>query len=68
MDEERLISITEASTLSGLSVSQLRLLAKTGKLRAMKVGKTWVTTPVAVAEYLANTELRRKDPYKYKRS
>ena len=67
MEQERLISLTEAAALSGLSRSQLNLLAKTGKLRASKVGKTWVTTPSAVAEYLENTELRSKDPYKNRR-
>ena len=66
-EEERLISITEASALFGLSISQLRLLAKTGRLRAFKVGNSWVTTPAAVAEYLANAQLRSKDPYKHKR-
>lgn len=68
MDNERLISLTEAAAQFGLSATQLRLLAKLGRLRATKVGKSWVTTPSAVAEYLANSELRSKDPYKNKRS
>lgn len=67
MDQSRFISITEAAALSGLSRSQLNLLAKTGRLKAFKAGKTWVTTPEAVAEYLGNAELRSKDPYKNKR-
>ena len=67
MEDERLISLTEAAALFGLSRSQLRLLAKQGRLRATKVGKSWVTTPKAVADYMANPEMRSKDPHKYKR-
>lgn len=67
MDDARLISLSEAADRFGLSRSQLRLLALKGRLHARKVGKSWVTTPEAVAEYLANLELRSKDPLKYKR-
>jgi hypothetical protein len=68
LDEERLISLTEAAALSGLSSAQLRLLAIKGRLRAFKVGRNWITTPEAVAEYMDNPHLRSKDPLKYKRS
>ena len=68
MEEERLISLTEASALSGLSAVHLRHLAEKGKLRARKIGRDWLTTTEAVAEYLANPELRSKDPYKHKRT
>lgn len=67
MENERLISLNEAAALSGLSGAQLRLLAKKGRLRAFKIGKNWVTTPEAVAEYLSDANLRSKDPYKNKR-
>ena len=67
MDDAQLISLSEAADRFGLSRSQLRLLAQKGRLQARKVGKSWVTTPEAVAEYLANLELRSKDPLKYKR-
>src|SRR5262249_15953111 len=67
LEDERFISLTEAAALSGLSGAQLRLLAKKGRLRAFRIGKNWVTTPEAVAEYMANAEMRSKDPYKYKR-
>jgi hypothetical protein len=67
MDDERLISLSEAATLFGLSGAQLRLLAKRERLRATKIGRNWVTTPRAVAEYMADPDLRRRDPYKYKR-
>ena len=67
MDDARLISLSEAAGRFGLSHSQLRLLAQQGRLQARKVGKSWVTTPEAVADYLANVDLRSKDPLKYKR-
>lgn len=64
MDEGRYISLSEAAVRFGISHSHLKLLARTGKLRAFKIGHSWVTTPEAVAEYLANPELRSKDPHK----
>lgn len=67
MEEERLISLTEAAALCGLTSAQLRLLARKGRLRAVRVGKSWVTTPKAVAEYMSDPRLRSKDPLKYKR-
>ena len=67
MEGEELLSLTQASALFGLSRSQLRLLAKQGKLRAIKVGSAWVTTRKAVADYMADPELRSKDPRKNKR-
>ena len=68
MDESRYISLGEAAVRYGLSHPQLRLLARTGKLKAFKIGKTWVTTPEAVAAYLKDPVLRSKDPLKNKRS
>jgi predicted transcriptional regulator of viral defense system len=67
LDDERLISLSEAAAVFGLSPSQLRLVAQRGRLRATKVGRNWITTPKAVADYMADEELRSKDPYKYKR-
>lgn len=67
MENERLLSLTEAAALSSLSVHQLRWLAQRGRLRARKIGRNWVTTAEAVAEYERNPELRSKDPHKYKR-
>lgn len=68
MDEERLISLKEAAAQFGISRSHLELLARKGRLRAVKVGNSWVTTPAAVAQYVASPNLRSKDPYKYKRN
>lgn len=68
MEAGRYISLSEAAAQFGVSRSQLKLLARTGRLNAIKIGHSWVTTPEAVAEYLADPRLRSKDPYKYKRS
>ena len=66
-DEEQptlneLISLQEASNLSGLSHDHLRRLAGQGNLWAKKIGRNWVTTEQAVREYLSND--RRSGPKK----
>jgi len=66
LEEERLISLTEAAVLSGSSAVHIQHLAEKGKLKARKIGRNWITTTEAVAEYLANPEARSKDPHKYK--
>ena len=50
--DERLISLKEAAASSGLSHSHLRLLARTGKITARRLGRDWFTTEQAVAAYL----------------
>jgi excisionase family DNA binding protein len=63
-----LLSLREAAARTGLSASHLRLLARTGKIEAQQVGSYWITTEAAVRAYLANEALRKKDPYKRRRS
>lgn len=63
-----LLSLREAAARTGLSASHLRLLARTGKIQATKVGSYWATTEAAVRVYLADEALRKKDPYKRRRS
>ena len=46
---ERLISLKEAADRFPLSYSQLRRLARTGRLAATKLGRDWFTTPEDVA-------------------
>lgn len=55
-----MVTLREAAKLSGLSYSHLRLLARTEKLWAKKMGNTWLTTAQAVNEYLARD--RRPGP------
>ena len=57
---DELISLRDASELSGLSAGHLRLLVSQGKLWGTKIGRNWVTTTQAVEEYLAQD--RRPGP------
>lgn len=68
MQPERLVTLKEAAALSGLSYSHVALLARTGKLQAWRFGRTWLTTPEAVAAYLHDAEKRSHDPLKHKRT
>jgi excisionase family DNA binding protein len=58
------LSLREAAARTGLSASHLRLLARQGKLKAIRIGTYWATTEAAVLAYLADERLRKKDPYK----
>lgn len=46
-----LISLSEAAKLSGLTQDYLKKIAQTGRLRAKKIGRNWVTTQAAVDQY-----------------
>jgi excisionase family DNA binding protein len=48
----KLISLAEASRVSGLSASHLRKLVREGQIKGIKVGWSWLTTEEAVREYL----------------
>ena len=63
-----LLSLREAAAASGLSASHLRLLARTGRIDARRLGSYWYTTKAAVLAYLADERLRKNDPYKRRRS
>jgi excisionase family DNA binding protein len=64
--DEPLISLEEAAARSGLSTGFLRRLCRLGRIRATKVGKTWVVTWGAVATYLEDPEKRSRHPRKYR--
>jgi excisionase family DNA binding protein len=61
------ITLKEAAARFPLSYAQLRRLARTGRLEAVRFGHEWLTTPAAVTAYLTDTRLRSHDPHKYKR-
>jgi excisionase family DNA binding protein len=46
-----LITLKQAAERSGFSMGYLRAIAQHGRLRAKKIGKTWLTTMAAVEEY-----------------
>jgi hypothetical protein len=48
---DELITLPEAAKLSGLSHGLLKDIAQSGRLRAKKYGRAWVTTLAAIEEY-----------------
>lgn len=56
----KLISVTEASELSGLTPSYIRRLLRQTKVSGVKVGRDWFTTEDAIRTYLAQD--RRPGP------
>jgi excisionase family DNA binding protein len=67
LDQEELISLSEAAAIAKLHPDHLRKLAQKGYLRARKIGRNWVTSREAVAEYMRDSGKRSRDPYKNKR-
>ncbi|MBK8989758.1 MAG: helix-turn-helix domain-containing protein [Chloroflexi bacterium] len=55
-DKTRQISMTEAADLYGFSRRYFSALAKKGRLRAIRIGRSWVTTPADVEEYIRTRE------------
>ena len=49
---DELISLSQATKLSGLSPSHLRLLVTQGEMWGVKLGRNWFTTAQAIDEYL----------------
>jgi hypothetical protein len=49
---DELIALSEASLISGLSPSQLRLLVSKKVIWGRKLGKNWFTTAQAIIEYM----------------
>ena len=48
-----IISLEEASIISGFSHGHLALLIRKGELWGIKIGRNWVTTEKAVRDYQA---------------
>lgn len=57
-DKTRLISLAEAAERYGFSHSLLRQLARTGRLKAQKIAKTWLTSPADVEDYIRSRQRR----------
>ena len=60
-----LISLQDAAKYSGLTKGTLHSYAKSGRLKAKKIGPIWVTTRAAVDEYLQSRHLENI-PKKYR--
>jgi excisionase family DNA binding protein len=56
-DDQELITISEAAQRFGLSPQYLRDIARSGRLKARKIGRDWLTTAVDVEIYIQS---RRK--------
>ncbi len=52
--ENNLISLSQASEITGYNQDYLGFLARTGKLQAQKIGRNWVTSISAVNSLLGN--------------
>ena len=48
-----LISVTEASEISGLTTSYIRRLLRQGRIEGVKIGRNWLTTEGAIRDYLS---------------
>jgi hypothetical protein len=55
-DKTRLISMSEAAELYGFNSDYLARLARKGRLKAQKVGWSWVTTPANVERFIATRQ------------
>ncbi|MBX3061273.1 MAG: helix-turn-helix domain-containing protein [Anaerolineae bacterium] len=57
-DKTRLISLPEAAELYGFSPNYLGNLVRKGRLKAQKVGNSWVTTPQDVEDFVRSRRQR----------
>jgi hypothetical protein len=57
-DKTRLISLPEAAELYGFNADYLGQLARKGRLRAQKIGNSWVTTPADVEQFIQSRQKR----------
>ena len=53
-DKNRLISLPNAAEIYGFSADYLGNLARSGRLQAIKVGNSWVTTPSNIEDYISS--------------
>jgi excisionase family DNA binding protein len=60
MDDE--LSIAEAAQIIGLSISRVRAIAKTGELRAHRVGNVWIVKRRDVVRFVAPWSKRGRKP------
>ena len=52
-DLSKLISVTEASEMSGLTTGYIRRLLRNNVIVGKKIGRDWFTTEETIREYLA---------------
>jgi hypothetical protein len=59
-DKDQLISLAEAARRYGFSQEYLSLLARKGRLKAVKIARNWLTTPADVEDYIRSRQRRGK--------
>ena len=59
-----LISLRQASKITGLTTNHLRLMISREKLWARKIDSFWVTTEEALTDYLENRDKPGRKPQK----
>jgi hypothetical protein len=64
LEREELISLSEAAAEFGFSAGHLRYLVGNGIVYGRKIGRNWVTTRKAVAEYARDEFKRSRNPRK----
>ncbi len=57
-DKTRLISLADAAAMYGFSRVYLSELAKKGRLKAQKLGNSWVTSPADMEDYIRSRQKR----------
>lgn len=57
---DSLISISEAAIITSYSPDFIRMLARSEKLQAVKIGRDWMTTRDAILEYLRKQQQRHE--------
>ena len=65
MDRE-LVSLSEAAAEFGFTTRHLRYLLSGNVIRGRKIGRYWVVTRGAVADYAKDSFKRSRNPRKYK--
>ena len=57
---ESLVSISDAAIITSYSPDFIRMLARGGKLQAVKIGRDWMTTRDAILDYLRKQQKRHE--------
>ena len=65
MQKERHISLSEAAKIYGCTQKHLNLMSRRGKLKAVKVGRNWMTTLKWLKEYTDSLTEREKKLAKF---
>lgn len=60
MASDNLVAISQVSKLTPYSAGYLSLLARKGRLSAVKINRDWLTTPEAVLQYVKKQEQKHQ--------